>query len=115
MKKFKALAGCVIILLTAIAVSYGQSPKPLITLNSLSPEFNTVVSKNAKAELLANGFLWSEGPLWIESHQMFLFSDVKKNIIYKWTKEKGREVYCHLPATQAAYHVAGSWVRTVCV
>ena len=93
MKKFKALAGCVIILLTAIAVSYGQSPKPLITLKPLSPEFNAIVSKNARAELLANGFLWSEGPLWIESHQMFLFSDVKKNIIYKWTKAKGREVY----------------------
>ena len=24
---------------------------------------------------------------------MFLFSDVKKNVIYKWTQEKGKEVY----------------------
>ena len=64
-----------------------------MTLKQIDPEFNNIVSKNAKAEILADGFLWSEGPVWIESKKMFIFSDVKKNVIYKWTKEKGKEVY----------------------
>ena len=83
----------IIFLLHGIAASYGQASKPLIRLEQISPEFSTIVSKTAKAKILADGFSWSEGPLWVESHKMFLFSDVKKNIIYKWTQEKGKEVY----------------------
>jgi gluconolactonase len=70
-----------------------QTQKPLITLQSLDPAFDKLVSKEAKAEILADGFMWSEGPLWIEKHKMLLFSDVRKNVIYKWTQEKGKEVY----------------------
>src|ERR1700753_1936419 len=75
------------------ASSYAQTNKPLITVEQMDPQFSSVVSKNAKAEILADGFLWSEGPIWVESRQMFIFSDVKKNVIYKWTKEKGKEIY----------------------
>jgi len=76
-----------------ISVAYAQTTKPLITLKQIDPEFSGIVSKNAKAEILADGFLWSEGPVWIEKHKMFIFSDVKKNVIYKWTKESGKQVY----------------------
>jgi gluconolactonase len=74
-------------------MSYAQHAKPLITLQQIDPQFSTLVSKNAKAEIIADGFLWSEGPLWIADHKMLIFSDVKRNVIYKWTKEKGKEVY----------------------
>ena len=76
-----------------ISAGYAQPAKPLIALKQIDPQFSSIVSKTAKAEILANGFLWSEGPVWVESRKMFLFSDVKRNIIYKWTKEKGKEVY----------------------
>jgi gluconolactonase len=36
---------------------------------------------------------WSEGPVWVESQQMLLFSDVPRDTIYKWTEKKGKEVY----------------------
>jgi len=72
---------------------YTQNTKPLMTLQPMDPGFSKIVSKNAKAEILADGFLWSEGPLWVEKYKMFLFSDVKKNVIYKWTAAKGKEVY----------------------
>jgi len=49
-----------------------------MTLKVIDPQFNTIVNKTAHAKILAEGFLWSEGPLWIEDHHMFLFSDVKK-------------------------------------
>lgn len=54
---------------------------------------DNIISKDAKAEIIAEGFEWSEGPLWIEKHNMLLFSDVPMNTVYKWTKEKGKEVY----------------------
>lgn len=82
----------ILLLLVTICVN-AQNAKPLMKLQALDPQFNTIVSKHAKATILADGFLWSEGPVWIEKYHMFIFSDVKKNVIYKWTAAKGKEVY----------------------
>jgi gluconolactonase len=46
-----------------------------------------------EVEIIADGFKWTEGPLWIESKKMLLFSDVFSNQVYKWTEGKGAEVY----------------------
>jgi len=83
-----------LIVIAVISKTNAQTKtKPLVTLQSADPQFNTVVSKNARAKMLADGFLWSEGPVWLEKYQMFIFSDVKENVIYKWTAAKGKEVY----------------------
>jgi len=34
-----------------------------MTLEQIDPQFSTLVSKTAKAEILADGFMWSEGPV----------------------------------------------------
>jgi gluconolactonase len=91
--KWNERIGILILFLTGINIASAQTVKPLITLQQIDTQFSTVVSKTTKAKILADGFLWSEGPLWIERYQMFLFSDVKKNVIYKWTKAKGKEIY----------------------
>src|SRR5690349_4980427 len=54
---------------------------------------SAIINKDAKIEIITEGFDWSEGPLWVEQHKMLLFSDVPKNIIYKWTEAKGKEIY----------------------
>jgi gluconolactonase len=54
---------------------------------------DNILDTNAKAEIIAEGFEWSEGPLWIEAQQALIFSDVPMNTIYKWTEAKGKEVY----------------------
>ena len=54
---------------------------------------NQMISRDAKAEIIAEGFMWSEGPLWVEKNKMLLFSDVPQNTIYKWTPQNGKEVY----------------------
>ncbi|HZX57516.1 MAG TPA: hypothetical protein VFE54_02280 [Mucilaginibacter sp.] len=87
------LSGVFAISLASVLSVYAQGTKSLITLEQVDPKFSIVVSKNAKAKILADGFLWSEGPVWIEKYKMFIFSDVKKNVIYKWTEKKGKEVY----------------------
>ena len=72
-----------------------QTPmyKTIGTLEKYDDALDNIISKDAKAEIIAEGFEWSEGPLWIEKHNMLLFSDVPMNTVYKWTEEKGKEVY----------------------
>jgi gluconolactonase len=70
------------------------SKYPLIgRVEKFDPALDAIVSPNAKAEIIAEGFDWSEGPLWIEKHKMLIFSDVPQNTIYKWTETGGKEIY----------------------
>ena len=67
--------------------------KKVGTIERLDSSINDIISPGAQAEVIAEGFDWSEGPVWVESHQMLLFSDVPRDTIFKWTEEKGKEVY----------------------
>lgn len=93
MTTFIQRAAIMLLLAGTSTAGYAQPAKPLISLQQFDPAFSAIVSKNAKATILADGFAWSEGPVWVEKYKMFIFSDVKKNVIYKWTKEKGKEIY----------------------
>ncbi|MFD2098519.1 SMP-30/gluconolactonase/LRE family protein [Flagellimonas iocasae] len=46
--------------------------------------FYNYVAKDAEIEVLAEGFTWSEGPVWIKEGSYLLFSDVPQNTIFKW-------------------------------
>ena len=59
----------------------------------LHPDLGNIIATDAKIEIIAEGFQWSEGPVWIENKKMLLFSDIPPNTIYKWTAEKGKELY----------------------
>lgn len=63
------------------------------SIERLDPALDAIIEKEAQVEIIAEGFAWSEGPLWLEKEQMLLLSDVPNNIVYKWTQEKGKEVY----------------------
>jgi gluconolactonase len=67
--------------------------KTIGTLERYDDALDKIVSKDAKAEIITDGFLWAEGPCWIEKHKMLLFSDVRRNTVFKWTEAKGKEVY----------------------
>jgi gluconolactonase len=55
----------------------------------LDPAIEELISKDAQIEILAEGFEWSEGPVWIKNSGFLLFSDVPKNTIYKWKEDEG--------------------------
>lgn len=63
------------------------------SIERTDPTLNDIIKTDAVIEVLAEGYEWSEGPVWVESQKMLLFSDVPKNIIYKWTEKKGAEVF----------------------
>ena len=63
------------------------------SVERLSPEINNLIEKNARIEILANGFEWSEGPVWSSQLNSILFSDVPENVIYSWNEDKGLGIF----------------------
>ncbi|HEX6222787.1 MAG TPA: SMP-30/gluconolactonase/LRE family protein [Chryseolinea sp.] len=68
-------------------------PPSIGSIERIEPAFDALVKADAQVEIIASGFEWSEGPLWLEDQKALLFSDVPTNIVYKWTEEKGKETY----------------------
>jgi gluconolactonase len=62
-------------------------------IEKIDPALDAIISSDAKIEIIATGFDWSEGPLWIGKYNMLIWSDVPQNTIYKWTEAKGKELY----------------------
>ena len=58
-------------------------------LVALDDAFYNYVDKNATIEVLADGFIWSEGPVWVKEGDILLFSDVPQNTIFKWKENEG--------------------------
>ncbi|WP_439554791.1 SMP-30/gluconolactonase/LRE family protein [Dyadobacter sp.] len=55
--------------------------------------FEKLIAKDAKVEVLASGFDWSEGPVWVKEGSFLLFSDDPKNRVYKWEEKSGLSVF----------------------
>ena len=63
------------------------------SVERLSPEINKLIDSKAKIEILAEGFEWSEGPIWSTKLNSLLFSDVPNNVIYIWNENNGINVF----------------------
>lgn len=62
-------------------------------IERIDPLLDSIIDPAAQAEIISEGYEWSEGPVWVESNKMLLFSDVPRNTIFKWTEEKRKEVF----------------------
>jgi gluconolactonase len=58
----------------------------------LDPALDAIVSADARIEKLAEGFLFTEGPVWIPEGYL-LFSDPNANTIYRWSDQDGLSVF----------------------
>jgi len=67
--------------------------KTIGSVERLSAEIEQFVPQDAIIEILAEGFDWSEGPVWVEELGAVLFSDVPNNTIYQWDEKKGLQVF----------------------
>jgi gluconolactonase len=67
----------------------GQSmttPKTIGRLIKADPRFDTLIAPGTTLDVLADGYDWSEGPVWVPRDGGFLlWSDVPANTIYKWS------------------------------
>lgn len=65
----------------------------LTLIEVLDPEVEKLVEKNTKAEILGEGFIWSEGPCWLKDQKKLIFSDAPQNTIFSWSEKDSIQVY----------------------
>jgi hypothetical protein len=53
-------------------------------IERLDPTLDRLLASDAKIEVLAEGFDWAEGPVWYAPGDFLLFSDVPRNVVWKW-------------------------------
>ncbi len=73
----------------------GQSdPRATIgSIEKLSEELDEIIPENAEIEILADGFIWAEGPVWVPQLKSVLFTDVPMNTIYQWNESDGLSTF----------------------
>jgi sugar lactone lactonase YvrE len=59
----------------------------------LHPELRKLVGEQPRAERIATGFTFTEGPVWDHRRKRLFFSDVRGDTIYTWTADKGHTVF----------------------
>jgi gluconolactonase len=74
---------------------YAPKPAEVVssgTIERLDPTLDRIVPASARIEKLADGFLFTEGPIWHPDGYL-LFSDPNANTIYRWSEADGVSVY----------------------
>ena len=80
------------------ALAQNAPPAPVAAaagsrIERLDPAFDALVAPDARVEKLADGFAWTEGPVWRKSGGYLLFSDIPNNTIHKWKEGEGLSVF----------------------
>ena len=57
------------------------------------PRFDALIPRDAVLEKLAEGFEWSEGPVWVPDGGYVLFSDIPNNAVMKWKEGEAVRVF----------------------
>lgn len=78
-------------LVLLMTTSFGQ--KTIGGIERLDPALDNLIDPTAKIEILADGFNWSEGPVWVPQLNAVLFTDVPENKLYQWDETNGLKVY----------------------
>ncbi len=59
----------------------------------LDKEALSIIDSTAPVEVIASGYTWTEGPLYVKDSGYLLFSDIPNNAIYKWKEGAGATLY----------------------
>ncbi|MBX9583318.1 MAG: SMP-30/gluconolactonase/LRE family protein [Gemmataceae bacterium] len=83
----------------ALVVSAGPHPRTAraddkkATIGSVDrkdPRLDALIPKDAAIEVLAGGFKWTEGPVWVKADGgHLLFSDIPNNRVVRWSAKDG--------------------------
>ena len=64
-----------------------------VEVAQLDPAIDEIVPRNAKIHKLAEGFTFTEGPVWVRDGGYLLFSDPNRNTIYKYKPDGQLSVF----------------------
>lgn len=84
----KLILGIVGFALSTIA----QAQEPIAKLIIYDGKVLEIIQQDVRAEILATGFTWSEGPAWHAEQNKLYFSDVPENKMYSWSQNSGLKV-----------------------
>lgn len=76
-----------------------KEPKPIVKDSALGKieiydsSALGIIDSNATIEGIGRNYTWAEGPVWIASKQMLIFSDVPENKIYQWNMKDTPTLY----------------------
>jgi len=76
-------------LFSSTTVADDKAPATVGRIERKDAKFDELISKDAKIEVLAGGFKWTEGPVWVKNGSHLLFSDIPNNAIFKWSEKEG--------------------------
>lgn len=63
------------------------------SVERIDPAIDALIDRNAFIEVLAEGYQWTEGPVWIANGNYLLYSEIPSNSIYKWSEEEGASLF----------------------
>ncbi|SDK66003.1 gluconolactonase [Catalinimonas alkaloidigena] len=78
------------------AASSGQATPPYPTFGHIvreDPALDALLEADAQIEVLASGFVWTEGPVWVRDSSYLLFSDAPRNSVMKWDPDEGVSLF----------------------
>jgi gluconolactonase len=85
---FVVIAGCWLVAGSACHTPAGSSSPAQDTIAGKVELYDSsaagIIDSNAVIEVIGHHYKWSEGPIWVPSKQMLLFSAVRENTIYRW-------------------------------
>lgn len=70
----------------------------------IDTRFKRFVLFNAPLERLAEGFRWTEGPVWFADHQCLYFSDIPNDRIMRWSETGGVTLFRQRPGSRTGKH-----------
>jgi len=92
MKKTIVLTMHTLTLLILAACSGTEYPSTG-SVQKLDPGLDRIIAPGTLPEILAEGFEWSEGPLWLPRQEKVIFSDIPVNSIFEWSEQEGLQLY----------------------
>ena len=79
---------------TFLPVRLTSAQTTLGDVERLAEGFDQLVPADARIEVLADGFTWTEGPVWRGGDGgHLLFSDIPRNSIFKWSPDSGISLF----------------------
>ncbi len=86
----KSLHGALLTLLGAVCQAADTVDVDVVVYDD---RFHNFIEVDSKVEVLANDLGWAEGPVWSQSLNALLFSDVAADTIYRWDSTNGMSVF----------------------
>lgn len=63
------------------------------TIERVDSALDSLISPDSQMEIIADGFEWTEGPVWIPQDNYLLFSDIPQNSIFQWSERDSVLLY----------------------